>query len=60
MQPERVVIYKTQTRCLIVFKMNYKYELEQTDSDEHKEYTFIYTMLNKGIIELLTSNFDKI
>lgn len=53
MQPERVVIYKTQTRCLIVFKMNYKYELGQTDRDEYKEYTFIYVNLNKGITELL-------
>ena len=53
MQPERVVIYKTKTRCLIVFKMNYKYELEQTDEDDYKEYTFIYVNLNKGIIELL-------
>ena len=53
MQPERVVIHKTKTKCLIVFKMNYKYELEQTDEDDYKEYTFIYIMLNKGITELL-------
>lgn len=53
MQPERVVIYRTQTRCLIVFKMNYKYELEQTDEDDYKEYTFIYVNLNKGITEFL-------
>ena len=26
MQHERVVVYKTKTRCLIVFKMNYKWE----------------------------------
>lgn len=60
MQPERVAIYKTEISCMLIIRMNYKWELEQTDSDEHKEYTFIYTMLNKGIIELLTSNFDKI
>jgi hypothetical protein len=53
MQPKRVVIYKTQTKCLIVFKMNYKYELEQTDSEDYKEYTFIFIMLNKGITELV-------
>ena len=53
MQPERVVVYRTQTRCLIVFKMNYKYELEQTDEDDYKEYTFIYVNLNNGITELL-------
>lgn len=53
MQPERVAIYKTEMSCMLIIRMNYKWELEQTDSDEHKEYTFIYTMLNKGIIELL-------
>lgn len=53
MQPKRVVIYKTQTKCLIVFKMNYKYELEQTDSEDYKEYTFIFIMLNKGISKFL-------
>lgn len=53
MQPERVVVYKTKTRCLIVFKMNYKWELEQVDEDEYKEYTFIFIMLNKGITELV-------
>lgn len=42
MQPERVVVYKTKTRCLIIFEMNYKYELEQTDEENYKEYTFIY------------------
>lgn len=58
MQPKRVVVYKTQTRCLIVFKMNYKYELEQTNSEDYKEYTFIYVMLNKGIIELVKGSDD--
>ena len=53
MQPERVVIHKTKTKCLIVFKMNYKWELEQVDEDEYKEYTFIFIMLNKGITELV-------
>ena len=53
MQPERVAIYKTEIRCLLVIKMNYKWELEQTDEDTYKEYTFIYTNLNKGILELV-------
>ena len=58
MQPERVVIHKTQTRCLIIFKMNYKWELEQTDREEYKEYTFVYVMLNKGSVELLKGSED--
>lgn len=58
MQPERVVVYKTQTRCLIIFKMNYKWELEQTDSEDYKEYTFIFINLNKGITELLKGSDD--
>jgi hypothetical protein len=58
MQPERVVIHKTQTRCLIVFKINYKWELEQTDSEDYKEYTFIFINLNKGITELLKGSDD--
>ena len=53
MQPERVAIYKTEIRCLLVIKMNYKWELEQTDEDDYKEYTFIYINLNKGIVEFL-------
>ena len=53
MQPERVAIYKTEIRCLLVIKMNYKWELEQTDEDTYKEYTFIYINLNKGILELV-------
>ena len=53
MQPERVAIYKTEMRCLLIIKMNYKWELKQLDNDKYKEYTFIYTMLNKGVIELL-------
>lgn len=58
MQPIRVAVYKTKTRCLIVFKMNYKWELEQTYEDNYKEYTFIYIMLNKGIIEFVKGSDD--
>nr|DAX46481.1 MAG TPA: hypothetical protein [Ackermannviridae sp.] len=58
MQPKRVVVYKTQTKCLIVIKMNYELELEQIDEDNYREYTFIYVMLNKGIIELLKGSDD--
>lgn len=53
MQPECVAIYKTNVKVLIAFKMNYKWELEQRDNEDYKEYTFIYIMLNKGITELL-------
>lgn len=58
MQPERVAIYNTEIRCLLVIKMNYKWELEQTDEDEYKEYTFIYVMLNKSITELVKGSDD--
>lgn len=54
MQPERVAIFTIpKGKTLIIFKMNYRYELEQIDEDDYREYTFIYVMLNKGIIELL-------
>lgn len=58
MQPERVAIYKNEIRCLLVIKMNYKWELEQLDNDVYREYTFIYIMLNKGVIELLKRSDD--
>lgn len=58
MQPEQVAIYKTNIKVLIVFKMNYRYELEQLDSEDYKEYTFIYVNLNKGITELLKGSDD--
>ena len=54
MQPERDAIFSVpKGKTLLIIKMNYKYELEQTDEDDYKEYTFIYIMLNKGITELL-------
>lgn len=58
MQPERVAIYKTEMRCLLIIKMNYKWELEQLNEDTYKEYTFIYINLNKGIVELLKRSDD--
>lgn len=54
MQPERDAIFSIpKGKTLLILKMNYKYELEQTDEEDYKEYTFIYIMLNKGITELL-------
>lgn len=58
MQSERVAIHKTEMRCLLIIKMNYKWELEQLDEDTYKEYTFIYINLNKGIVELLKRSDD--
>jgi hypothetical protein len=54
MQPERDAIFTIpKGKTLLIFKMNYKWELEQTDSEDYREYTFIFIMLNKGITELL-------
>ena len=54
MQPKRDAIFSIpKGKTLIIIKMNYKYELEQTDSEDYKEYTFIFIMLNKGITELV-------
>lgn len=58
MQPERVAIYKTKMSCMLIIRMNYKWELEQLDEDTYKEYTFIYINLNKGIVELLKRSDD--
>lgn len=58
MQPERVAIYKTEMNCMLIIRMNYKWELEQLDENTYKEYTFIYINLNKGIVELLKRSDD--
>jgi len=58
MQPERVAIYKTEMSCMLIIRMNYKWELEQLDEDTYNEYTFIYINLNKGIVELLKRSDD--
>lgn len=54
MQPIKDAIFSVpKGKTLLIFKMNYKYELEQIDEECYKEYTFIYIMLNKDITELL-------
>ena len=45
-------------KTLLIIKMNYKYEIEQTEEESYKEYTFIYIMLNKGIIEFIKGSDD--
>lgn len=59
MQPKRDAIFSIpKGKTLLILKMNYKYELEQTDEDGYKEYTFIFINLNKGITELLKGSDD--